>query len=34
MERRGVRAVIPRRESKAVSLWKNSSRVRKLGRIF
>jgi len=29
---RGVRAVIPRRETKAVSLWKLASRVKRLGR--
>jgi len=32
IERRGVRAVIPRREPKAVSLWKLAGRVRRLGR--
>ena len=32
IERKGVRAVIPRREPKAVSLWKLASRVRRRGR--
>ncbi|MDI6905463.1 MAG: hypothetical protein QMD13_08295 [Candidatus Bathyarchaeia archaeon] len=32
IERRGVRVVIPRREPKAVSLWKLASRVKRLGR--
>ena len=32
IEGRGVRAVIPRREPKAVSLWKLASRVRRRGR--
>jgi len=32
IERRGVRAVIPRREPKAVSLWKLAGRVRRLRR--
>jgi len=34
IERRGVRAVIPRREPKEVSLWKLASRVKRLGRGF
>jgi len=34
IKRRGVRAVIPRREPKAVSLWKLASRVKRLRRTF
>jgi acetyl-CoA carboxylase biotin carboxylase subunit len=34
IERRGVRAVIPRRELKEVSLWKLAARVKRLGRGF
>lgn len=34
IERRSVRAVIPRREPKEVSLWKLAGRAKRLGRIF
>jgi len=34
IERRGVRAVVPRREREAVSLWKLAGRVRRLGKTF
>ena len=34
IERRGVRAVIPRREPKEVSLWKLAGRAKRMGRRF
>lgn len=34
IERRGVQAVVPKREPKVVSLWKIAGRVRRLGRTF